>query len=225
MGAPGAVLDRLDESENRKMRRILLDALSRAGHGLLPLIRPRLASDRWYVVRNAVVLLARLGGSASDYESVLRHSEERVRLEVVRAVRTLPADEAAMALLVRMLSDPAAEIRNNACLLLRGDLLGPAAIADLQRIVVHDTTPDAIRIAGVEALSQSRRDEAARSLYELLHPSGLIEAGGISQMRDVAAVALKRAAAPSAAELFAKGLASSVRRVRRACERANGVPG
>lgn len=225
MGAPGAVLDRLDESENRKMRRILLDALSRAGLGLLPLIRPRLASNKWFVVRNAVLLLSRIGGSASDYEGVLRHSEERVRLEVVRAVRTLPADEAATSILVRMLSDTSVEIRNNACLLLRGDLLSTVAVAELQRIVVHESTPDAIRLAGVEALSQCPRDEASRALYELLHPSGLMEAGGISHMRDLAAVALKRAAAPAAAELFAKGLASSVRRVRRACERANGVPG
>src|SRR6185312_15445156 len=60
--APVAVLGRLDVSESRKMRRMLLDALPAAGASLLPELVVRLRSSSWFVVRNGVGLLARCGG-------------------------------------------------------------------------------------------------------------------------------------------------------------------
>jgi hypothetical protein len=223
--APAAVLDRLDASENRKMRRMLLDALPAVGAALLPLVRARLASDRWYVVRNAVLLLARIGGSARDLEAVHRHPDDRVRIEVMRSLRAMPPDEAVMNLLVRCLNDGLAEVRQNASLLLRGELLGEGAIGELGRIAASDQRPEDVRTAAVDALGRCPRDAAAQTLYDLLHPHGLLESGATSSIRDQAAGALHRSPAPSAKELFARGLASSVRRVRRACERAAGVQG
>lgn len=223
--APDAVLDRLDTSDNRKMRRILLDALPRSGPAILPLVRTRLMSDRWYVVRNAVLLLARIGGSPRDLEVVLRHPDNRVRLEVVRSLRAMPPDEVSMDLVVRCLDDAAGEVRQNACLLMRGELLGEGAIGELSRIAAADARPDDVRTAAVDALGRSPRDAAARALFDLLHPHGLLESGATSNVRDQAAAALRRSPAPSAGDLFARGLASSVRRVRKACERAAGVSG
>lgn len=223
--APAAVLDRLDASENRKMRRMLLDALPAVGAPLLPLVRSRLLSDRWFVVRNAVLLLARIGGSPRDLEVAHRHPDDRVRIEVLRSLRAMPPDEAVMGLVVRCMNDGAAEVRENACLILRGDLLGPGAIAELARIAASDARPEDVRTAAVDALGRCPRDEAAQALFELLHPHGLLESGASSSIRDQAAGALHRSPAPSAKDLFARGLESSVRRVRKACERAAGVPG
>jgi hypothetical protein len=221
--APAVVLERLDASDNRKMRRILLEALPQSGRALLTLVRPRLLSEKWFVVRNAVVLLARIGADASHLEVPARHPDERVRLEVVRALRAMQLDEAGSTLVVHLLSDDSAEVRKNACLLLRGELLGAGAISELQRFIADDAQPEEIRTAGVDALSRSSRDEAGQALFELLHPAGLIESGAASHVRDLAAVALRRSRAPVAQELFSRGLASSIRRVRRACERASGV--
>jgi hypothetical protein len=223
--APAAVLDRLDASENRKMRRILLDALPQTGPAVLPLVRTRLQSDRWYVVRNAVLLLARIGGTARDLEAVHRHPDDRVRIEVVRSLRAMPPDESTMSLVVRCLSDLAAEVRQNACLLLRGEVLGEGAIAELARIAAADARPDDVRTAAVEALGRSPRDAAAQALFDLLHPQGLLESGATSSVRDQSAAALRRSPAAAAADLFARGMASSSRRVRKACERATGVRG
>jgi hypothetical protein len=218
--APGAVLDRLDTSTNRRMRRILLDALSRRGGSLVGLVRPRLADPRWYVVRNAVVLVGRSGGDVGDLASAHDHPDERVRLEVVRALRVMPPSSDGMTLAVRMLADPSAEVSRGAGLLLRGDLLDADTIAELERVIADDARLDDVRLAGIEALGRSTRDEAAEALFQLMHPVGLIESSAAGHVRDQAALALHGCPAQAAGERFARGLASSVRRVRRACERA-----
>lgn len=222
--APASVLERLDVCESRKMRRIMLDALSVAGSPLLPLVVPRLRSDRWYVVRNAALLVARVGGTARDLDAAHRHPDPRVRLEVLRSLRTMPGDEAAMALVVGYLSDAAEEVRQNARLLLRGELLGEASIAELERLALDDEQPEDLRRSAVDALGRCPRDTAAGALFKVMHPHGLIESGSTGAIRDLAAFALRRSQAPGASEFFELGLASTVRRVRKACERAAGGP-
>jgi len=223
--APASVFERLDVCENRKMRRIMLDALSLGGPALLPLVSPRLGSDRWFVVRNAVLLLGRVGGTAGDLEVAYRHPDFRVRLEVVRALRAMPAEEASMTFIAAYLADPADEVRQHARSLLRGELLGDAAIAELERFVLDDAQPEDLRRGAVDALGRCPRDTAAMALFRVLHPQGLIESGGTGAVRDLAASALRHSPAPGANGYFEQGLASPVRRVRRACERAAGGAG
>jgi HEAT repeat protein len=222
--APASVLERLDVCENRKMRRIMLDALSLAGPTLLPLVTPRLRSDRWFIVRNAVLIVARIGGTSRDLEVAYRHPDFRVRLEVVRALRAMAAEEASMALVAAYLADPADEVRQHARSLLRGELLGDAAIDELERFVLDEAQPEDLRRSAVVALGRCPRDTAAMALFHVLHPQGLIESGGTAGVRDLAAAALRHSPAPGAGGYFEQGLTSSVRRVRKACERAAGGP-
>jgi len=223
--APASVLERLDVCENRKMRRIMLDALSLGGSALLPLVSSRLRSDQWFVVRNAVLLLSRIGGTASDLEVAHRHADFRVRLEVVRGLRVMSAEEASMTLIAAYLADPADEVRQHARSLLRGELLGDPAIAELERLLLDDQQPDDLRRSVVDALGRCPRDGAAMALFKGLHPQGLIESGGAAGVRDLAASALRHSPAPGASAYFEQGLTSSVRRVRKACERAAGGAG
>src|SRR5205823_10287261 len=114
--------------ENVTMERILLDALAGAGPALLPLVRGKLRSSNAAVLRKAVALLARIGGVPRDFTVVARHPNEKVRSEVMRALRSLPPDESTMDLLVSYLSDASQELRQAARSMLRADLLGPSAI-------------------------------------------------------------------------------------------------
>jgi hypothetical protein len=221
--APAMLLDRLDVSENRKMRRMVLDALPLAGPSLVPLLRSRLSSDQWFVVRNAVLLLGRIGAPPAEVDPARAHPDARVRLEVVRALRTMSATPASMDLVVGYLADPSVEVRELAYPLLRGELLGDHAIVSLQGVAADDQQTTELRLRVVAALERSDSDGAALALFALLHPRGLIESGSTGDVRDAAAGALRRSRAPSAAEYFERGLASSVRRVRKACERAAGV--
>jgi hypothetical protein len=223
MLAPESVLERLDACENRKMRRIMLDALSLVGPTLLPHVLSRLGSSEWFVVRNAALLAGRVGGAPRDLEVARHHPDFRVRLEVLRALRSMPLEEATMTLVVGYLADTADDVRQQARSLLRGELLGEAAIGELERFVLDDGQPDDLRRCAVDALAQSPRDAAATALFRVLHPQALIESGSTGSVRDHAASALRRSPAPGAKNYFEQGLASSVRRVRRACERAAGT--
>jgi hypothetical protein len=211
------VFEKLEACDNRKMRRILIDALPRAGAGLLPLVRAKLRSPKWYVVRNAVGLIPRIGGTTGDLYPICRHPNEKVRLEIARTLRALPPDATTVEVAAAYLADATPEVRIHARGLVRGDLLSPATAPALEKIASDERQPELNKRIAIEALGACPHDEAAAALFRLLQPHGLIDLGA---MRDLTAVVLRRSRAPSAARLFQEGLASPVWRVRKACERA-----
>lgn len=214
---PEVVLDRLELSESRKMRRILLDALAGAGTRIAPFVRAKLHAPSWFVVRNAVGLLTSCGGTAADFQSVARHPNEKVRAELLRALRAVPLDEGINAVLVELLVDPVLDHRARAVSLLKGELLVPRSIALVAAVVADGAQPEELRRRLVLALARSPHAEAAAALYEVLQPKGLLDGG---ELRDVAAEALRTSVSPAARALFEQGLVSAAWRVRRACEKA-----
>jgi hypothetical protein len=219
---PSAVWERLERAEDVTTQRVLLDALASAGPTLLPLVRAKLRDSSWIIVKNAVALLPRVGGTPRDLVPIARHPNERVRSEVMRALRTLQPDEASMDILVGYLGDSAQELRQAARSMLRADLLGLGAIVQLERIADDGDREEALRRRCIEVLGRSTLDSAAEALLRLIQPRSLLEGG---TLRELAAVALRGSPAPRAAAFFEQGLQSSVRRVRKACERAAGKSG
>lgn len=220
--APDVVFEQLELSESRKMRRILLEALSSAGPGLVPLVRQKLHASSWFVVRNALVILPRVGGTARDLLPVASHENEKVRLEVVRALRALPQDGMTMELVAAYLTDPVPEVRQHAGVMLRGELLTGEAIARLERIALGEEHSEDLRRRVVEALGRCPLDAAATCLNTLLQPRGLLDLGSL---RDHVAMALRASPAPLGPGYFSEGLKSPAWRVRKACERAAGGGG
>ena len=214
---PEVVLDRLELSESRKMRRILLDALAASGTRIAPYVRAKLHSPSWFVVRNAVGLLTSCGGTAADYQSVARHPNEKVRAELLRALRSVPVDEGTNSVLVELLADPVVDHRARVAMLLRGDLLLPRAVAQVVSVATDGTQPEELRRRLVLVLGRSVHPEAAAALFETLQPKGLLDPGAL---REVAAEALRVSPSPDAPRLFDEALKSTVWRVRRACEKA-----
>ena len=219
--APEVVFEQLELSESRKMRRILLEALSTTGPKLLPLVRQKLHAEAWFVVRNALVLLPRVGGAARDLLPVVGHANEKVRLEVLRVLRQLPADGTTMEYVAAYLTDPIADVRQHSLVLLRGELLTHDAILRLERVALSEDHSEDLRRRVVEALGKCPLDAAATSLFTLLQPRGLLD---LAPLRDHVAVALRGSPAPLAPGYFAEGLQSPAWRVRKACERAAGGP-
>lgn len=218
--APAVVFEQLELSESRKMRRIFIEALSSVGPKLLPLVRQKLYATSWFVVRNALMILPRCGGTPGDLFSVYKHTNEKVRLEVLRALRNMPPDTRAMDYIATYLTDSIAEIRQHSLILLRGEFLSAEAVGRLERIAHAEDQSEDVRRRVVEALGRCPLDAAATALNTLMQPRGLIEIGSL---RDHVAVALRKSPAPLAAGYFAEGLKSPAWRVRKACERAAGA--
>jgi hypothetical protein len=84
-GARGFLLALAEEKDKSRRRRIL-DLLVSLGPVIAPPARDLLADERWYVVRNMIVLLQRVGdGSAlADIRRAADHHDLRVRLEAIK---------------------------------------------------------------------------------------------------------------------------------------------
>jgi hypothetical protein len=80
------VFDCVATSENRAIRRALLDRLVRRGPEIATSAVRRLDDHRWYVVRNMLMVLAELGEipRGPQLRRLLAHEDARVRLEALR---------------------------------------------------------------------------------------------------------------------------------------------
>lgn len=214
------VLDLLERSNSRKLRRALIDVLTAAGSALLPSVRSRLASSQWYVTRNMIVLHARLGGRPEDLLPLAEHPHAQVRIELVRALRASARDPVAWQIVLARLDDRTPEVAKAASGTVAVMEAPPSAVFALEAIASDDARDADTRRAVVRVLGRAPHDDAAEALLRLLEPRGLMESASASAVRDEAARALRFSAAPAAAALFEQALASPVRRVRKSCERA-----
>jgi hypothetical protein len=102
----------LAETDDRAVRRVVLSALQMEEGLPASSLWPLLGDLRWYVVRNAVQLLA--GSSDAELpsrlERLLQHGDVRVRREVVRTLDTLGGTRPVRAL-VRALDDEDSSVR------------------------------------------------------------------------------------------------------------------
>ena len=84
------ILEAIAQEENMGLRKRLLEVVGRHGSAALPFIRPMLSDPRWFVVRNAVFLLRRLGDRETGPQ--LRLMLGRARPQVVEEIlKTLVA--------------------------------------------------------------------------------------------------------------------------------------
>jgi HEAT repeat protein len=101
------LLDVLADAEDRRQRLRLLDLLTRLGPAVVGPAEAGLADPRWYVVRNMLLLLRRVGDARSlpAVRACAGHEDLRVRLEAIHCLfafeRTAPE-----ALLGRAIHDP-----------------------------------------------------------------------------------------------------------------------
>jgi HEAT repeat protein len=107
-----AFLETLFESNDRVQRRLLLGMLERNGTLQASQLVPWFSDPRWFVVRNVVQLAATTRDPAvTPYlNSALRHSDARVRSEVVRALEQV-GDQDSLTGLTRAVGDSDATVR------------------------------------------------------------------------------------------------------------------
>ncbi|HJU67073.1 MAG TPA: hypothetical protein VJ650_02420 [Gemmatimonadaceae bacterium] len=92
LAAADPLLDALEASASRAVRRKLLDLLVQLGPEVTTVIAARLPDERWFVVRNMLMLLADLGDQNTELGTAYaRHADGRVRREAIRILVGVPA--------------------------------------------------------------------------------------------------------------------------------------
>lgn len=160
------LLDALVTSRNRSTRRKLLDRLAHTELDVGPLVAAQLVDERWYVLRNMLVLLRHLkrppGFSPAAW---VRHPDARVRHEAIQLQLTLPAERGLA--LRTSLEDRDLRIVRLGLTALQQEC--PRSVAGLVADLAHsETATDELRLLAIRALGRCRDDEALDALLELV---------------------------------------------------------
>ncbi|HYZ88958.1 MAG TPA: hypothetical protein VE620_06670 [Myxococcales bacterium] len=92
LAAADPLLDALEVSPSRTVRRKLLELIVQLGPEVLSLIEARLPDERWFIVRNMLMLIADLGGQNAELGTAYaRHADARVRREAIRILIGIPS--------------------------------------------------------------------------------------------------------------------------------------
>jgi len=170
-GALPTILQAMAEEESLAVRKRLLEVVARHGERAKPHLRRLLDDSRWYVVRNAVFLLRRLG----DREIVpvlkarLATSPPQVLAEVLKTL-VASEDPQWFAVLMRAL-DSEDEERRRVALEVASRIANPHVVRSLvQRLQsrVGMRLRDSFSVALIQALGRLRDPQAVAPLREIL---------------------------------------------------------
>ncbi|MEJ2206237.1 MAG: hypothetical protein P8170_19270 [Gemmatimonadota bacterium] len=161
------LLDVLEQSEIRSVRRLVFEMLAELGPSVAEEAVARLDDPRWFVQRNMLALLKRLDAMPSGFEPrrYLEHEDGRVRLEAVSLALT--RKEGRERTLVAALSDPDEQVARIALLTLQRDVPDSVLPTLVRRVVANDERSDEIRALGATIASRIRSPLALNALLEL----------------------------------------------------------
>lgn len=155
LGAPmaEALGDALTRAESRAARHAYTDALAAVGREGVDVLEAMTRDERWFVVRNAVLVL---GASGGDWAVVhltrcLAHPDPRVRRETVMALSRIGGTDA-KELVPGLLDDPDPRVREAAALS-SGALRVEAAVRPLVDVLRRGDEPE-VEVAVLRALGR-----------------------------------------------------------------------
>jgi len=184
----------LGELKGSKPRRIICDTLADLGRDSIGVFGAFLDDERWYVVRNIVYILGRIGEAECNpyLEKALDHPDPRVRREAVQAISMTPSREVATQQLVRKLNDMDGKIRGIAALQLarvaKGEALRTLLDLVLSKAFQKRETRE-IRLF-VQAIGMTGSDEAVPALFRILTKKSFFGKTKSDEIRKSAADAL-----------------------------------
>jgi hypothetical protein len=205
-----------------KPRRVICDALSKVGKNSIELIAPFLEDKRWYLVRNIVYILGRIGRKEAVpfIGKALQHEDVRVRREALRALGLIGGPEA-MQHMIRSLEDQDIKIRGNAALNL--GRMGEEALAPLtERMLSKEFYKKEMQEikAFFKAVGMTRSNHSIPLLYSLLEGKKWFGRARADEIRACAIETLVRIGTQEAKEVLEMGVGSRDESLREASRRA-----
>ena len=213
----------LGELGNPKARRTVCDAVCEIGKNQIDQILPFLEDRRWYLVRNVVYILGRIGkeSAIASVQKALGHREMRVRREAVQALGFIGGSKA-FQLLIKALQDPDVRIRCAAAL-----NLGKVGRKDslpylLEVIQAKEFTgkEEGEKKAFFNAVGLAGSNEPIPLLRKLLMKKAWFRRKKVDELRQGAASALALIATREAKAVLEMGQESGNAGIRKACQQA-----
>ena len=163
----GTLLDVLASSRSRMTRRKLLDRLATTTLDVVPLVASRLEDDRWYVQRNMLLLLARVGRVPEAFPLArwTGHVDARLRAEAVRLQMSLRGQRELALKAAFSDADPRV-VRVGIAAVQQG--CPPRVLPFLARLAQVEQVPQDLRLLAVQALGNTRDQGALEALIVLV---------------------------------------------------------
>ncbi len=213
----------LGELSNPKARRTVCDAVCEIGKDNLEQVIPFLGDRRWFLVRNVVYILGRMGKEQAipSFQKALLHREMRVRREVVQALGFVGGPKA-FTLLVKALQDGDVRIRCAAALNL-GKVGRQNSLPYLSEVIQSKEfhkKDSSERKAFFDAIGVSGSNEAVPMLHKLLVKKNWFRRKRMDEIRQGAASALALIGSREAKSVLELALKSKNASIRKACLQA-----
>ncbi|MFN3477418.1 MAG: HEAT repeat domain-containing protein, partial [Candidatus Methylomirabilales bacterium] len=213
------LLERLKEEEHLSARRRLIHALIQQGASAVPFLLQVFDDPRWYVVRNAALILGHVGGeeAVGPLRRQLRHPDYRVRREVILALGRIGGPQVSGPLLEALQDqDPVACQYAVAALSALKERRAVPALIEIAR-----AAPDvALQQAAIAALGRIGGEEALHTLVDLLKKRSFLRTAAHEEMRAQAAAALGVLGTEEALEALKAEAERSRGKVLKACQEA-----
>ena len=187
------LMDHLAEESNGQVRKYLAEVLIRQDEAALPILLEYLDDERWFVARNAVVILGEIrNDTATDHlKEVLSHRDVRVRRETIRSLTKIGGTNA-IGILLRTVAGDDVEMSKQALLSL-GAMKCTAAVPTLITLIrTMSTSARTVptKKEAIKALGEIGSDEAITALVETLQKRSIWKRRLIDELRASAALAL-----------------------------------
>lgn len=213
----------LGKLKNSKTRRMVCDALAEIGKNASDYFTPFVDDRRWFLVRNIVYILGRVGGEqAFPYlQKAFNHQDVRVRRESVQSLGLIGGPKA-VGLLVKALMDTDLRIRSMAATQLGKIGKTEGLIPLLEMVQSKDfqkADPTEIK-AFFDAIGRIGSNEAVPVLRQVLERKGWFGRGKTDDLRMGAARALAMIGTPEARGIIESGKQSKDESIREACTKA-----
>ncbi|MGH7830396.1 MAG: HEAT repeat domain-containing protein, partial [Candidatus Binatia bacterium] len=219
-----SLIDLLGKTGQMKTRRFLCDLLVEVGKTDVEYLAARLNDERWYLTRNLVYVLGKIGDPriVEALSRCIRHSHVQVRKAVFLALNTME-DRCAEPLLVHFISDADDSNRISAIKSLGRRKVKEALSSLLEILSAKDFETKGLseKEAIFEAVGQIGGDRAIPHLQRFLAGKWtLFRDAKVEETAGCAAAALQKIGSPSAMEALREGSRSKNKGIREACSQA-----
>lgn len=218
------LVELLGAVDKMKARRVLCEILIKLGPAQVDFLVSKLEDDRWYLVRNLIYVVGKIGDSKmlKAFPRLLQHKDSKIRKEALHALDMIESPKT-NELLVKVLSDPDLSTRLFAVRTLAKrksqEALEPLMILLPSKEFEEKELQEKKEI--FDAIAKIGGDKVVPRLRRLLEVKwSLFKNARSEEMGLCAAFALQRIGSAPAVEALREGSGSSSKPIRDACIKA-----